>query len=395
MRRMQLHGTKLMDETYSFGYWVRRRRKALDLTQRALADCAGCAPVTLKKIEADERRPSALMANRLATCLGITGTEQPAFLAMALGQRPSDVLSLPHRPLSQTPDRIPQPLTPLLGREPDCDLLLDMLAQPAVRLISLVGPGGMGKTRLALAVAAALRQQTPHPFADGIQFVDLVAATRPDDLWDAIAQAFDFPLDRTQRESRNPARQLQDFLARKEVLLLLDNFEQLRPLATWLDNLLQGASRLKLLVTSRERLGLTSEHVYRLAALACPTEPQSQASAAAAPAVQLFVATAQRLQPQFRLTEENYPAIVAICRLVGGLPLALELAAGWIDTLPLATIATELSQGPALLHSELQDLAPRHQDIPLILAAGWARLPSACLWAGSHGRLPWPFPAAA
>lgn len=152
-----------MDTTYSFGYWVKRRRKALDLTQQALADCAGCATVTLKKIEADVRRPSATLAARLADCLGIAPAERPQFLAMALGERPADALALANRPVTALRDHLPRPVNPFLGRETERNTLLAMLTQPAIRLITVVGPGGMGKTRLSLAAADVLQQQTPRP----------------------------------------------------------------------------------------------------------------------------------------------------------------------------------------------------------------------------------------
>lgn len=361
-----------VDETYSFGYWVKRRRKALDLTQRALADCVGCATVTLKKIEADERRPSPSMAARLADCLGIEPGERPSFLAMALGQQPSDSLAVAQRPFTAIPDHLPHPVNPFLGRETERNTLLAMLAQPAIRLVSVVGPGGMGKTRLILAVAETLRQQTPRPFPDGLVFVNLAAVAEAESFFAAIARALHFPLDG--RESRPPAEQLQDFLANKATLLLLDNFEQLLPLAPWLDHLLQHAPHLKLLVTSRERLALTSEHVYPMPAMAYPTSASPAADTMQFDALQLFVAAAQRVQPNFALTAANETAVIEICRLVGGLPLALELAAGWCDTLAVPAIAAELRSGLGILHSELQDLAARHHDMRLILAAGWARL---------------------
>ncbi|MCA9899966.1 MAG: XRE family transcriptional regulator [Anaerolineales bacterium] len=361
-----------LDETYSFGYWVKRRRKALDLTQQALANCVGCASVTLKKIEADERRPSASMATRLADCLGIEPDDRPSFLAIALGQQPADSLTLAQRPFTPHLDNLPHPVNPFLGRETERNTLLAMLAEPAIRLVSAVGPGGMGKTRLILAVAEALRQQTPRPFPDGLVFVDLATVAEAGSFFATIARALHFPLDG--RESRPPAEQLQHFLANKTALLLLDNFEQLLPLASWLDGLLQHAPHLKLLVTSRERLALTSEHIYPVPAMAYPISASPVADPRQFDAVLLFVAAAQRVQPDFALTAVNKTAVIEICRLVGGLPLALELAAGWCDTLAVTAIAAELRSGLSILHSELQDLAARHHDMRLILAAGWARL---------------------
>ncbi|MCA9972149.1 MAG: AAA family ATPase, partial [Anaerolineales bacterium] len=350
--------------------------------------------MTLKKIEADARRPSATLAARLADCLGIAPAERAQFLAMATGERPADALALANRPVTALPDHLPRPVNPFLGRETERNTLLAMLTQPAIRLITVVGPGGMGKTRLSLAAADVLQQQTPRPFADGIVFVDLTAVAAPDAFFPALARALHFPLDTTRREARSPDEQLRDFLAQKEALLLLDNFEQLLPLAAWLDNLLQAAPRLKLLVTSRERLGLTSEHIYPIPAMTYPIGELETAGAAQHDAVRLFVAAAQRVRPTFALTVENETAVTKICRLAGGLPLALELAAGWMDTLSPAAIAAELQSGLEILHSDLQNLAARHQNMRLILAAGWERLPAEqqaafarlCLFAGGFSR---------
>ncbi|HRQ41281.1 MAG TPA: tetratricopeptide repeat protein [Chloroflexota bacterium] len=363
-----------METTYSFGYWVKRRRKALDLTQQAVADCVGCATVTIKKIEADERRPSPTIAARLADCMALESAERTRFLAMAVGEQPGDTLALTRAPISNIPDHIPQAVNPFLGRETELTMLLAMVNQPVIRLISLIGPGGMGKTRLALATAAALARQTPRPFADGIVFVDLSAVNEPESLIPTLARSLHFPLTTSPQETRSHHEQLLDFLTHKEALLVLDNFEQILPAAPVLDSILAAAPRLKLLVTSRERLGLYGEHVYALPAMGFPTREQNAPIAAGYDAVQLFVAAAQRIRPSFKLTETNATAVVEICRLVGGLPLALELAAGWMDTLPPAVIAAESQGGLEILQSHLQNLAERHHSMRLILAAGWARL---------------------
>lgn len=363
-----------MDTTYSFGYWVKRRRKALDLTQQAVADCVGCATVTIKKIEADARRPSPTTAARLAHCLAIAADEREHFLAMASGEQPSDSLTLTHIPISTLTDYIPQPVNSFLGRETESATLLAMINQPVIRLISLIGPGGMGKTRLALAAAAALARQIPRPFADGIVFVDLAPVNELESLIPTLARSLHFPLATSPQEPRSYGEQLLDFLAHKEALLILDNFEQMLPAAPVLAAILQAAPRLKLLVTSRERLGLYGEHVYALPAMTFPNRELTGPTITEYDAVQLFVAAAQRVRPSFRLTEENNTAVVAICRLVGGLPLALELAAGWMDTLPPQVITQELQNGLEILQSHLQNLAERHHSMRLILAAGWARL---------------------
>lgn len=367
--------TTVIDSTYSFGYWVKRRRRALDLTQRALAGCVGCAVVTIKKIEADERRPSRIIAARLADCLAVEPHERGRFLAMALGEQPGDTLALARQPIFTLADTIPQATTPFLGRETECATLLAMLAQPEIRLISVVGPGGIGKTRLVLAAAGALRQQQPRPFADGILFVDLTAAADPDSFLPVLARTLRFPLDSSGQEPRSFGEQLIDFLGGKAALLILDNFEHLLPIVPWLESLLRQAPRLTILTTSRERLGLYSEHVYPLQPMHYPHAATGPETAVQYDAVKLFAAAARRVLPDFALTAANSTAVVNICRLVSGMPLALELAAGWADTLPPAAIAAELQAGLSILESERHFLAARHRNMRAILAASWQRLP--------------------
>lgn len=364
-----------MDQTYSFGYWVKRQRKALDITQRALAACVGCAVVTVKKIEADERRPSALIARRLADCLAIAPHERARFLAMALGERPADALPLASQPRSKPADAIPQPVTPFLGRATECATLLAMIAQPEIRLISVIGPGGIGKTRLVLAVASLLRQQSPRPFPDGIIFTDLATVATADDLLPALVQAVHCALDNKRQETRSHSEQLLAHLAGKSALLILDNFEHLLPAAPWLETVLAHAPGVKLLVTARERLGIYSEHVYLLHPLHYPPTGTPLTAVGDYDAVKLFLAAARRLQPTFALTAENSTAVITICRLVAGIPLALELAAGWVDTLSVPAIANELQAGLSILESEQQYLAVRHRSMRTILMASWQRLP--------------------
>ena len=359
-----------METINSFGYYVRRRRKALDMTQRQLAEVAGCALVTLKKIETDQRRPSPAMAARLAGCLALTEAELPAFMAAARGYAPVDILAAPHPPTLFPPrDFVPAATSPLLGREAEIDTLLDLLGTEA-RLITIVGPGGIGKTRLALAAAGALQQSQPRLFPAGIVFVDLAAVTEAGRVIPAIAAALDFQLATGGRDSRPPLEQLASFLRRRNLLLILDNLEQLDGARRVLDDLLRATSSLKILATSRERIDLPWEHLVVLSGLDYPTGAGDPADF---PAGRLFLARARRLRPDFVSAPADRHALNALCALVDGLPLALELAAAWIDTLTLSEITAELRDDLGT-PGDGGDLPERHRSLRAVWDSAWARL---------------------
>jgi transcriptional regulator with XRE-family HTH domain len=168
-----------MERTHSFGYWLRRARKARDLTQAELAQRVGCSLGLIQKIEADARRPSRQVAERLADILGLAPDERPAFLQAARAERGVDQLALPGQP-AEAPaasrrTNLPAQLTALIGRERELAELSALLCQPHTRLLTLTGPGGVGKTRLALRVAAELLETFP----DGVYFVDLAPIRDP------------------------------------------------------------------------------------------------------------------------------------------------------------------------------------------------------------------------
>jgi predicted ATPase/DNA-binding XRE family transcriptional regulator len=382
-----------VDTIYSFGYWVRRRRKALDLTQRQLAEAAGCALVTLKKIEADERRPSLEMAERLAGALHIARAERDAFLAAARGQRPVDTLGPPPQPaLQRERDAIPNLGTPLIGREAELQTVLDLLHQPDTRLVSVVGPGGMGKTRLVLEAAAELRGRPSHSFPQGIIFIDLAAANTVPEMLSTVAVALGFEPDERPRDERAQIRQLAAYLRPRDCLLILDNLEQVADAALVLNEWLLQTPTARFLVTSRERLNLLGEQLLVLSGLPCPStaspDPETY------PSGRLFLARARRLRPSFVAREDEWGALVTVCRLVDGMPLALELAASWADTITPGEIAVELQRDLGLLSRDLIDLPPRHRSLDTVWSGTWARLdPSAqavfarlCIFRGGFTR---------
>jgi predicted ATPase/DNA-binding XRE family transcriptional regulator len=369
-----------VDETrVGFGTWLRRSRKALDLTQAELANAVGCSTITLRKIESEERRPSELLARRLAERLAVPADRLPAFMRFARGDpwagpSPPGLDSLPVLPRA---GRFPAPLTTLIGRQAEVTEVTRLLAQDGTRLLTLTGPPGVGKTRLSLQVAAELERE--RVFADGARFVALAALTAPDQVVPAVAQA----LGLRDLGHRSLLDQIKSDLYPRRLLLVLDNFEQVTEAAPALPELLQACPDLKLLATSRERLRVYGERLFGLRPLPTP-ELDPLPPLEALPnysAIALFVERARALRPAFALTADNAAQVAAICRHVNGLPLALELLAAHLATLSPRELLDRLS-GPAagafaLRADGLRGLPPRHRR--LLDAIGWSyeRLPAA------------------
>lgn len=253
------------------------------------------------------------------------------------------------------------PLTSFVGRARELAALGGRLADPACRLLSLVGPGGMGKTRLAGEVAA----RSAHRFADGAAIVLLAGVAAPAQLPVAIATTLQLQL----TGAGDGWAELAALLRDREQLLVLDNLEQLLDAAPQLAGLLRSAPRVKLLVTSRAALKLREEWVFPVAGLPVADE----AEPAAADAVRLFAERARQARPGFALDAER-PAVIEICRLVDGMPLAIELAAAWTATLACAEIAAEIAGGLALLETDLRNVPERHRSVQAVFDQSWARL---------------------
>lgn len=382
-----------MENSTSFGDWLRRRRKALDLTQDALAVKVGCSVGLIRKLESDERRPSRQVAELLADGLQIPANERARFIQVARAQGQSEPVadstgtpSAGSQPLSTEPDApqlrplmpsqqkrpetgvsqytLPTPSTPLIGRDREVGELQHLLANPACRLLTVVGPGGMGKTRLALAAA---HQQAA--VGQGVAFVALAALTAPAFIVPAIANALGFAF----AGASEPKRQLLNYLRAQQLLLVLDNIEHLLEGVELLSELLTHAPALKLLVTSRERLNLQGEWVFDLQGLPVPPGEQS-AHLAGYSAAALFLAGAQRVQPGFVVTAQNSAAIAQICRLVEGMPLGLELAAAWMHVLSCQEIAQEIERNLDFLAVSRRDTPERHRSLRATLDHSWKLL---------------------
>jgi predicted ATPase/DNA-binding CsgD family transcriptional regulator len=249
---------------------------------------------------------------------------------------------------------LPHPLTALVGRGDDVASLLAVVLEEDVRLVTLVGPGGVGKSRLALAVARELLER--DAFADSVWFIRLAALDAPELVLDTIARVLSVPAapDLTLLQS------LQSALRDRQLLLMLDNFEEVVAAGPEIADLLRACPGVKALVTSRQRLRIRGERLVRVAPLATPLSSLSDPrELAATPAVDLFVRRGQDADPDFRLTEANAAAVADIVRRLDGLPLAIELAAARLDLLSPATLRVRLERPLAELVDGAHDLPDR------------------------------------
>lgn len=358
-----------MDElaTFSFGYWVRRRRRALDLTQAELGRRAGASAAAIRKIEADERRPSRELAEHLATALGVPDAERAAFLAAARGVAAIVRLPVPVGPLAApafpptppaTPHNLPAPLTSFVNRTYDVAAITALLRRSDVRLLTLIGPPGIGKTRLSIHAAEALLPAFP----DGVWFVDLAPISDPALALAAIArqagvsELADEPL----------AQRFRAALGGKRVLLVLDNCEQVVEVAAEVSELLRACKGLKVLATSRVPLHVYGEHEYAAPPLSLPPPGASPDQMMEFEAVQLFVARTRQHQPAFTVDAANAGDVADILRKLEGIPLAIELAAATLRRLSVAGLAAMLcceANWVDAIQATARDLPPRQRTL--------------------------------
>ena len=343
------------EDATGYGALLQRYRRAADLTQEALAERAGTSARGISDLKRGvRRRPYPVTAHLLADALALAPPEREALLAAARRSPPP----APAGPAEVVPPAdLPAPLTPLIGREREVAAVAQRLQCPHVHLLTLTGPAGVGKTRLALAVAA----EAGGGYAAGARFVPLAEVGDPALVAARIAQALAIGETREQPL----AERLRDTLRERALLLVLDNFEHLLAAASLLSELLVAAPRLTLLVTSRAALRLSGEEVYPVPPLSLP-EPRhadDPAALAQSPAVTLFVERGQSVRPDFRLTSENAGAVAAICRQLDGLPLALELAAARLRLFSPVTLLARLEHRLDLLAGGAQDLPVRQRTL--------------------------------
>ncbi len=270
------------------------------------------------------------------------------------------------RPPRRERHNLPAATTPLIGREPELARLGELFVQDNQRLVTIAGAGGMGKTRLALALGEAM---TDH-YRDGVYLIDLAPVARPESIPEVMAAALEF---RAPDPALPQFPQLVKALRSLHRLYIFDNFEHLLAGAPLVVDLLKGCPEAAVLATSRQRLNLASENLFELGGLSFPNAVNLE-TALDSPAIRLFVDYARHTRPDFDLTKENLAAVAAICRLVDGMPLALVLAAAWLQLLTPAEILAEIERSPAFLAADLADLPPRQRSLQAVFERTWQML---------------------
>jgi len=336
----------------SFGARLKALRDAAGFTQEELATIAALSVHAVSALERGERRrPHIETLRALAAALDLTGAARDAFFGSARSTAQATAVD------ELTRVSLPVPLTVLLGRDADVQTLRQWLADPDARLITLIGPGGIGKTRLALELARAIADEG----ATRVVFVPLAAVRDPAIVGSAIAEAFGL-VDVT---ARDLPRRVRVACQNHSTLVVLDNFEHVMDAAPPVADLLASVASLRVLATSRAPLRVRGERQYAVGPLELEagSDGMSPPDLARAPAVRLFVERVRDVQPSFRLTSANGPTVTAICRRLDALPLALELAARWIKVLTVEDLLLRLTRDVLLSTAGPRDLPERHQTM--------------------------------
>jgi predicted ATPase/transcriptional regulator with XRE-family HTH domain len=339
-----------------FGHLLKRLRTAAELTQEELAERAGVSARLVSDLERGTiHRPRRDTIRMLADGLRLADADRELFTAVARGRPVQSIATTTTEPARRT--NLPVPPSALVGREREVAATTSLLARPDVRLLTLTGPGGVGKTRLALDVAARLG----GAFADGVWFVDLAPVADPLLVLPAIAQVLG-----VRSSGERPLRDdLVAALQGKRLLVVLDNLEHLPPAAPAIADLIAACSDLTFLATSRQPLRLRAEREYVVSPLALPdlnALPQTD-DLARVPAVELFVQRAEAARRTFALTAENARAVAELTARLDGLPLAIELAAARVKILTPAALLERLDRRLPMLTGGPRDLPARLQTM--------------------------------
>ncbi|MEZ4590363.1 MAG: tetratricopeptide repeat protein [Chloroflexota bacterium] len=375
----------------SFPSWLRRRRKALDLSRAELAQRVHCSASAIRRLEMGDFRPSAQLASLLADVLGVAAADQEAFVLFARGVSPlpppPDIYSptsggaAPVAEPAAAPDNLPASLTSFVGRKQEVTAVSDLLLSPGVRLLTLTGPPGTGKTRLSLAAAAQLAGSSAFP--DGAFFVPLAPVFESRLVIPTIAQMLGVAEPRGAAENLPSLQQaLLKYLRTRRLLLVLDNFEQVMGAAAVVGELLAAASGVKVLVTSREVLRVYGEHEFPVPPLPLPDVNQMLTETAVAQlsrfaSVRLFQERARAVKSDFQLTADNVIDVARICAWLDGLPLAIEMAAAQVKWFSPAQVFSQLSTRLITFTGSSRDLSPRQQSLGGAIAWSYQLLTAA------------------
>jgi predicted ATPase/DNA-binding XRE family transcriptional regulator len=346
-----------------FGTMMRELRIAAGLTQEELAERTGLSVRGISDLERGARRhPHFETVRLLADALDLEPTKRADLVATAratLGIIPPAIAP----PIKVS--SLPIAATRLIGREQEINAAVELLEHGELRLLTLTGPGGVGKTQLALEVGRRLS----NSFREGVSFVPLASLSDPGLVAPAIAQA----LDVHDSETRPVAEGLRAAIGQREMLLLLDNFEHITAAAPVVIDLLTECRSLKVLVTSRERLRLSGEQTFEVPTLALPEATHSLPidKLTSYAAIRLFITRAQRVDPTFALIDANAESVVEICQRLNGLPLALELAAARVRLLSPPQLLARMTSSLPVLTGGYQDDPERLQTMRRAIAWGY------------------------
>jgi predicted ATPase/DNA-binding CsgD family transcriptional regulator len=267
---------------------------------------------------------------------------------------------------TRAPDNLPRQTTPFVGRDSELDDIYEILDNPNVRLLTILAPGGMGKTRIALEAT----EQQKNNFRDGVYFVALHPLSDVENIIPQVATSIGYTFS---DDGRSAQQQVLDYLATRKMLLLMDNWEHILDGVPVVNEILQAAPDVKVIATSREKLNVMGETVYALQGMQFPIWETSE-DALRYDAVQLLLQSAQRARPDWQVTVDNLDYVARVCRLTQGMPLGILLATSWMDVYSLERIAEEIQKSADILETEMRDVPERQRSIRVVFEYSWERL---------------------